>query len=112
MNGLEKEKKKTKTTIKYKKEMVEERYEVRLEYKNDNGDYIQVPYWCPLHFPLLSFAKGFCNDLAFRLDYNERYAVYDRLCDSTKCIYYTTNTVNKNKRSKLSKYYGKKQEEL
>ena len=87
MNGLEKEKKKTKTTIKYTKEMVEERYEVRLEYKNDNGDYIQVPYWCPLHFEFLSQAKYFCNDLRFRLDTNERYAVYDMLCDG-KLLYY------------------------
>ena len=80
--------------ITYTKELIQNRYEVRLEFKNTNNEYVLVKYYEPLHFQFLSEAKYFCNDLKFRLDVNERYAVYDRLCDG-KLIYYSEKVKNK-----------------
>jgi len=80
-------KEKKKNTKPFTRETVMNRFEVRLEYKNTDNEYIPVKYFEPLHFEFLSQAKYFCNDLKFRLDTNERYAVYDTLCNG-KLKYY------------------------
>jgi len=87
MMNKEKKKNTNKTKTHFTRETVMNRYEVRLEYKNTDNEYLPVKYFEPLHFEFLSQAKYFCNDLKFRLDTNERYAVYDTLCND-KLKYY------------------------
>ena len=87
-------KEKKKNTKPFTRETVMNRFEVRLEYKNTDNEYIPVKYFEPLHFEFLSQAKYFCNDLKFRLDTNERYAVYDMLCDGRLLYFSIRNTEN------------------
>lgn len=94
MMNKEKKKNTKNTKTHFTRETVMNRYEVRLEYKNTDNEYIPAKYYEPLHFEFLSQAKYFCNDLKFRLDENERYAVYDRLCDGKLLYFSIRNTEN------------------